>query len=92
MPQSWLSGSAHGLRKAGATRAAEGGASERQIMAIFGWTTGKMATLYTRTADRKRLARDATELLMPARTQNEKRPHLKSSKGARAKSEDKSGA
>jgi len=32
-------GSAHGLRKAGATRAAERGGSERQLRAIIGWTT-----------------------------------------------------
>jgi integrase len=54
-------GSAHGLRKAGATRAAERGASERQLMAIFGWSTGKMAQHYTRAADRMRLARDAAD-------------------------------
>ncbi len=34
-------GSAHGLRKAGATRAAERGATERELMAIFDRTTGK---------------------------------------------------
>jgi integrase len=56
-------GRAHGLRKIGATRAAENGATERELMAIFGWTTSKMATHYTRTADRKRLALRATELL-----------------------------
>jgi integrase len=58
-------GSAHGLRKAGATRAAERGASERQLMAIFGWSTGKMAQHYTRTADRARLAQAAAKFLMP---------------------------
>ena len=57
-------GSAHGLRKAGATRAAERGATERQLMAIFGWSTGKMAQHYTRAADRTRLARDAAQLLL----------------------------
>ncbi|WP_237179969.1 tyrosine-type recombinase/integrase [Rhodoplanes sp. Z2-YC6860] len=57
-------GSAHGLRKAGARRAAEHGATERQLMAIFGWTTSKQATHYTRAADRKRLAQDAAPLLM----------------------------
>ncbi len=49
-------GAAHGLRKAGATRAAENGATERELMAIFGWTDGKMATAYTRTASTARLA------------------------------------
>ncbi|MBS7702665.1 tyrosine-type recombinase/integrase [Chelatococcus asaccharovorans] len=38
--------SAHGLRKAGATIAAENGATERQLMAIFGWSTiGKLAEI-----------------------------------------------
>jgi integrase len=36
-------GSAHGLRKAGATRAAENGATVNQLMALFGWKTEKMA-------------------------------------------------
>ena len=35
--------SAHGLRKAGATRAAENGATAHQLMAIFGWRTIKQA-------------------------------------------------
>jgi len=30
--------SAHGLRKAGATIAAENGATDQQLMAMFGWT------------------------------------------------------
>jgi integrase len=51
-------GSAHGLRKAGAVRAAENGATVPQLMAIFGWTTEKMAALHTRVADRKRLGMD----------------------------------
>ena len=52
-------GSAHGLRKAGATRAAENGATEKELNAIFGWTGSKMASHYTQTADRARLARAA---------------------------------
>jgi len=39
------------LRKAGATIAAENGATARQLMAIFGWSTLKMPELYTRAAD-----------------------------------------
>lgn len=58
-------GRAHGLRKAGATRAANAGASESQLEAIFGWRGGGMASLYTRKADRQRLAKDAAKLLMP---------------------------
>ena len=49
-------GSAHGLRKAGASILAEAGATDRQLMAIYDWTTEKQATSYTRAADRKRLA------------------------------------
>jgi integrase len=77
-------GSAHGLRKAGATRAAEKGASERQLMAIFGWSTGKMAQHYTRSADRARLAHDAAQLLLPVQAANKKRPHLVSGAGKTA--------
>ncbi len=52
-------GSAHGVRKIAATRAADNGATEAQLMAIFGWTDPKMAAHYTRTANRKRLAGEA---------------------------------
>ncbi len=52
-------GSAHGVRKIAATRAADAGATEAELMAIFGWTDPKMAALYTRTANRKRLAAQA---------------------------------
>jgi integrase len=54
-------GTAHGLRKAGATRAANNGATEAELEAIFGWRGGRMASLYTRHADRTRLARQAME-------------------------------
>lgn len=57
--------SAHGLRKAGATIAADNGATAHQLMAIFGWTTLKQAELYTKKADQKRLAGVATRLLVP---------------------------
>jgi integrase len=50
--------SAHGLRKVGATRAANNGATVAQLNAIFGWTGSKMASLYTESADRARLARE----------------------------------
>jgi integrase len=49
-------GSAHGLRKAGATRAAENGATQAQLKAMFGWTDDNMPSLYTKTADRARMA------------------------------------
>jgi integrase len=54
---------AHGLRKAGATIAAENGATDRQLMALFDWTSAKQANVYTAAADRKRLAGEAAEYL-----------------------------
>ena len=48
--------SPHGLRKLGATLAAENGATASMIMAIYGWRTLQQAERYTRAADRKRLA------------------------------------
>lgn len=56
----------HGLRKAGATRAAERGATSQQLMAVFGWKSLTEAELYTRSAERKRLAADAMALIAPA--------------------------
>lgn len=58
-------GRAHGLRKAGATRAANRGASDAQLDAIFGWSGRGMAALYTKKANRQRLAQEAAELLIP---------------------------
>ncbi len=37
--------SAHGLRKLAATRAANAGATESELKAIFGWTNGRMPSL-----------------------------------------------
>lgn len=54
---------AHGLRKAGATIAAENGATAHQLMSIFGWLTLKEAERYTRAAEQKRLAAAAMGLL-----------------------------
>ncbi|GEP11262.1 hypothetical protein MGN01_31070 [Methylobacterium gnaphalii] len=53
-------GSAHGLRKAGARRAAEEGATEAQLNALFGWADGsRESATYTKTANRAKLAREA---------------------------------
>ena len=85
-------GSAHGLRKAGATRAAEKGATVNQLMALFGWKTEKMALLYTRKADRKRLASMAAPLLLAAQAANEKLPHLEPGAGEKSEAAAESGA
>jgi integrase len=68
--------SAHGLRKIGATRAANNGATVAQLNAIFGWTGSEMASLYTQNADRARLARDAIGKLV-----NDARTNLPAPKG-----------
>ncbi|HEY3909478.1 MAG TPA: tyrosine-type recombinase/integrase [Stellaceae bacterium] len=57
--------SAHGLRKLGARRCAEAGATEHQLMALFGWASPKQAALYTRNASRARLEAAAAPLLLP---------------------------
>jgi integrase len=56
-------GSAHGVRKIAATRAAENGATVAELEAIFGWHGGTMASHYTREADRVRLAKAAMHKL-----------------------------
>jgi site-specific recombinase XerC len=55
-----------GLRKLAATVGAESGLSVAELEALFGWTGGTMASLYTRTANRKRLAVQASEKIVNA--------------------------
>lgn len=52
-------GRAHGLRKAAASRLAELGAPEKEIMAITGHRTSKEITRYTRAASQRVLAENA---------------------------------
>lgn len=58
-----VSKSAHGVRKISATRAANAGATVAQLKALFGWSDDKMPSLYTKTADRVRLAKEAIKKL-----------------------------
>jgi len=51
-------------------RATENGATERELEAIFGWSGGRMATLYTKSANRSRLAAGAIGKLDRAETEN----------------------
>ena len=62
--------SAHGVRKAGATIAAENGATEHQLMAIFGWDSPKQAGHNTRKVNRRRLAGGAMHMLIPRQWEN----------------------
>lgn len=68
--------SAHGLRKAGAAIAAENGATERQLMAIFGWSTMKEAARYTKAARQKVLAASGMKLLSLDQNPNKSVPLL----------------
>ena len=54
---------AHGLKKAAATICAELGATDRQMMALFDWTSESMATPYTKKANRATMAAAAGALL-----------------------------
>lgn len=56
-------GSAHGLRKAGANRLALAGATELELMALYGWSEPRTAAIYTRKANRARMAAQASEKL-----------------------------
>lgn len=66
--------SAHGLRKLSATVAAESGCTVQELEARFGWSGGTMASLYTKSADRKRLAMAASEKIKNANTPNRESP------------------
>jgi integrase len=65
--------SAHGLRKCGARRCAEAGATEHQLMALFGWESTKQVAIYTKKASRARLESAAAPLLL-GRIENESVP------------------
>lgn len=57
-------GSAHGLRKATATRFANAGVTEAELDAIMGWSPGSgMSRIYTRRRDLEKLARRAVDKL-----------------------------
>ena len=59
--------SAHGLRKATARRLAELGCTPHHIAAILGHASLAMVQLYTKAADRKRLAQEAMTRLIESR-------------------------
>lgn len=85
-----LPGSAHGLRKAGATRAANNGATVAQLEAIFGWSGGGMASLYTQKANRVRLAKEAMTKLSEEKEPESYTRTSKYGKGSIPKSDDES--
>jgi integrase len=54
---------AHGVRKAAATIAAENGATHDDLKAMFGWTTSKMVDHYTRLVQQRRLVAKSMRLI-----------------------------
>jgi site-specific recombinase XerD len=62
-----LTKSGHGVRKAAATEAAENGATHAELNSIFGWEGDQMASLYTKSANRKKLAAGAMVKLRRAK-------------------------
>lgn len=58
-------GRAHGLRKAGATLAAENGADELSLAAMWGWHDPRQSKTYIRKASRKIMAERAANALSP---------------------------
>ena len=82
-------GAAHGLRKAGATRAAENGATEAELDAMFGWRGRGMAAHYSKTAQRGKLAAGAAHKLLKEQPTNVKSLTLSKGEGARPKKKTK---
>mgnify|MGYP003385770557 CR=1 FL=1 len=61
--------SAHGVRKADATLAAENGATTHELMAMFRWDSIQQAEHYTRKANQGKLATSAMHRLSGQRTE-----------------------
>ncbi len=59
-----------GVSKAGTSIAAENGAADEELMAIFGWATKQQTTLYTKKASRRRMAENAVHKLVPKRNKS----------------------
>jgi integrase len=81
--------SAHGLRKAGATIAADLGASDEQLMALFGWTSRRQVSTYTRAANQKKLAHEAAKRIASALKMNKIVPLSGTARSDRDKSAKK---
>lgn len=71
-------GRAHGLRKAGATFAAENGATSMQLAAMYGWRNPRMADTYVKKANRAILAEQAANALSPHQRSSVPAPASKS--------------
>ena len=59
------------------------------MMAVFGWTTTKQAGLYTKKANRNKLAKGAMPLLVPDQEVNESVPPSEGGAGSGTKKVEK---
>jgi integrase len=80
-----IDGRAHGLRKTLAQILAESGNSNSELKARFGWRSDAMANLYTKKADKKRLAMSGAaklneNILTPQSQSNEGNASIKEAK------------
>lgn len=67
--------SSHGVRKAAAVLAAERGATDSQLQAIFGWEDTREIRTYTAKMNRAKIAKGAIGFLGPDKKGNEIVPH-----------------
>ncbi|MBZ9992141.1 tyrosine-type recombinase/integrase [Mesorhizobium sp. BH1-1-5] len=83
--------SLHGLRKLGASIAAENGATDEELMAIYGWVTKAQSTHYTKKARRKLIAGRAAHKLLftPEQKMDEVVPPDQAVEESGAKTEEK---
>lgn len=58
-----VKGSAHGIRKLAATIVADHGGSEHELQALFGWQTNDQSAVYTKEANKRKLAIQAAKRL-----------------------------
>ncbi len=85
-----VKGTAHGLRKALATILAENSVSNKALDAVFGWSDAKTSAIYTRKADREKMAISAFEGVDLEHILNNLSPHLNSGEGIINKNQIKS--
>lgn len=83
-------GTAHGVRKAASTLAADGAASEKDLQGLFGWTNPRQSATYTLKASRERAATRAALAIESELLQNGYALTLPQGKSIRRKTKEKS--
>jgi integrase len=80
-----VNGTAHGLRKALATILSENGATNKELDSVFAWDDPKTSAIYTKTADRGRLASALFNRINVEQILNSLFPHPVEGEGVRPK-------